>query len=114
MFGGGGVGVTLFSEYEIIELYVCAQKHGIKYVFTLCGGHISPILVACEKIGIRVVDTRHEVNWPSHYHPPPPAFFVCLFVFVLLVCKFYFSVLHCPLHKIQVTIPGYLGKAQQP
>ena len=81
MFGGGGVGVTLFSEYEIIELYVFAQKHGIKYIFTLCGGHISPILVACEKIGIRVVDTRHEVNWPSHYHPPTPPFFVC-FCFV--------------------------------
>ena len=30
-------------------------------VFTLVGGHISPILVACENIGIRVVDTRHEV-----------------------------------------------------
>ena len=31
-------------------------------MFTLCGGHISPILVACEKIGIRIIDTRHEVN----------------------------------------------------
>jgi len=37
------------------------QAHGIEYVFTLTGGHISPILVACEKIGIRVIDTRHEV-----------------------------------------------------
>ncbi len=34
----------------------------MKYVFTLCGGHISPILVACEKLGIRIVDTRHEVS----------------------------------------------------
>jgi acetolactate synthase-like protein len=34
----------------------------VKYVFTLCGGHISPILVACEKLGIRIVDTRHEVT----------------------------------------------------
>ena len=33
----------------------------MKHVFTLVGGHISPILVACEKIGINVVDTRHEV-----------------------------------------------------
>ena len=31
-------------------------------MFTLCGGHISPLLVACEKIGIRIIDTRHEVN----------------------------------------------------
>lgn len=38
------------------------QAHGIKFVFTLVGGHISPILVACEKIGIRVVDTRHEAT----------------------------------------------------
>ncbi|XP_053384559.1 2-hydroxyacyl-CoA lyase 2-like [Mercenaria mercenaria] len=38
------------------------QAHGVKHVFTLVGGHISPILVACEKLGIRVVDTRHEVT----------------------------------------------------
>ncbi|XP_069132457.1 2-hydroxyacyl-CoA lyase 2-like isoform X1 [Argopecten irradians] len=38
------------------------KAHGVKYVFTLVGGHISPILVACEKVGIRVVDTRHEVT----------------------------------------------------
>lgn len=38
------------------------RAHGVKYVFTLVGGHISPILVACEKVGIRVVDTRHEAT----------------------------------------------------
>ncbi|XP_065072167.1 2-hydroxyacyl-CoA lyase 2-like isoform X1 [Rhopilema esculentum] len=38
------------------------QSHGVKNVFTLCGGHISPILVACEQKGIKVIDTRHEVN----------------------------------------------------
>ncbi|XP_076450796.1 2-hydroxyacyl-CoA lyase 2-like [Babylonia areolata] len=38
------------------------QSHGVKQMFTLVGGHISPILVACENIGIRVVDTRHEVT----------------------------------------------------
>ncbi|XP_068098868.1 2-hydroxyacyl-CoA lyase 2 [Hyperolius riggenbachi] len=38
------------------------QSHGVQYVFTLVGGHISPILVACEKLGIRVVDTRHEAT----------------------------------------------------
>lgn len=30
-------------------------------IFTLCGGHISPILVASEKLGIKIIDTRHEV-----------------------------------------------------
>lgn len=38
------------------------QAHGVRFVFTLTGGHISPILVACQQRGIRVVDTRHEAN----------------------------------------------------
>jgi acetolactate synthase-like protein len=38
------------------------KKHGVQFVFTLVGGHISPILVGCEKLGIRVIDTRHEVT----------------------------------------------------
>ena len=38
------------------------KAHGVQFLFTLCGGHISPILVACKKNGIRVVDVRHEVN----------------------------------------------------
>ena len=38
------------------------KAHGVEYIFTLTGGHISPILVASEKIGIRIIDTRHEVT----------------------------------------------------
>ncbi|XP_062034123.1 2-hydroxyacyl-CoA lyase 2 isoform X1 [Lepus europaeus] len=38
------------------------RAHGVRFLFTLVGGHISPLLVACEKLGIRVVDTRHEVT----------------------------------------------------
>ena len=38
------------------------KSHGVKYLFTLIGGHISPIVVECERQGIRVVDTRHEVT----------------------------------------------------
>ena len=38
------------------------KEHGVRFVFTLCGGHISPILVACNEKNIRVVDTRHEVT----------------------------------------------------
>src|SRR6185369_3351318 len=38
------------------------ENHGVKFLFTLCGGHISPIFVAAQNIGIRVIDTRHEVN----------------------------------------------------
>ncbi|HWN70101.1 MAG TPA: thiamine pyrophosphate-binding protein [Haliangium sp.] len=35
---------------------------GVRHLFTLCGGHISPILVECQRRDIRVVDVRHEVN----------------------------------------------------
>ncbi|HTP71154.1 MAG TPA: thiamine pyrophosphate-binding protein [Burkholderiaceae bacterium] len=36
--------------------------HGVQRVFTLCGGHISPILSAAKARGIRVVDVRDEVT----------------------------------------------------
>lgn len=38
------------------------KVQGVEFVFTLTGGHISPILVACKARGIRVIDVRHEVN----------------------------------------------------
>jgi len=38
------------------------KAHGVKFVFTLSGGHISPILTCSEELGIRVIDVRHEVN----------------------------------------------------
>ena len=38
------------------------KAHGVPYVFTLCGGHISPILVAAKGLGIGIIDVRHEVN----------------------------------------------------
>jgi acetolactate synthase-like protein len=38
------------------------EAQGVPFLFTLCGGHISPILVACKRRGIRVIDTRHEVT----------------------------------------------------
>lgn len=37
-------------------------RQGVRFLFTLCGGHISPILVSAKARGIRVVDVRHEVN----------------------------------------------------
>ena len=36
--------------------------HGVRHLFTLCGGHISPILVGAQQHGIRVVDVRDEAN----------------------------------------------------
>ncbi|MFO1216030.1 MAG: thiamine pyrophosphate-binding protein [Burkholderiaceae bacterium] len=38
------------------------QAQGVTHVFTLCGGHISPILSAAKARGIRVVDVRDEVT----------------------------------------------------
>lgn len=38
------------------------QRHGIRALFTLCGGHISPILVECKRRGLRVVDMRDEAS----------------------------------------------------
>ena len=36
--------------------------HGVGFLFTLCGGHIAPILVAAKARGIRVVDARDEAT----------------------------------------------------
>ncbi|NUM79032.1 hypothetical protein HUU40_32145, partial [candidate division KSB1 bacterium] len=36
------------------------KQAGVKNLFTLCGGHIAPIYLAAAKMGIRVIDTRHE------------------------------------------------------
>uniref|UniRef100_A0A8C4ENX6 2-hydroxyacyl-CoA lyase 2 n=1 Tax=Dicentrarchus labrax TaxID=13489 RepID=A0A8C4ENX6_DICLA len=76
---GIALGGLVFAAYKLGLLYQLFHKtksprhggesvaevlraHGVKYVFTLVGGHISPILVACEKVGIRIVDTRHEAT----------------------------------------------------
>ena len=37
-------------------------SHGVEFLFTLCGGHISPILKGAKDLGIRVVDVRHEAT----------------------------------------------------
>ena len=37
-------------------------RHGATHLFTLCGGHISPILTGAQARGLRVVDVRDEVN----------------------------------------------------
>ncbi|MCI0506939.1 MAG: hypothetical protein L0Z73_12630 [Gammaproteobacteria bacterium] len=45
---------------ELIARVLSIQ--GVKHVFTLCGGHISPILVAAKNHNIKVIDTRHEAT----------------------------------------------------
>lgn len=38
------------------------KAQGVPFLFTLCGGHISPILVGSKQRGIRIIDTRHEAT----------------------------------------------------
>jgi len=38
------------------------RAQGVEFLFTLCGGHISPVLIGAKARGIRVVDTRHEAT----------------------------------------------------
>jgi acetolactate synthase-1/2/3 large subunit len=38
------------------------HDRGVREIFTLCGGHISPILVEAKRIGIRVTDVRDEAT----------------------------------------------------
>ena len=55
----GAEGVARHGGDEVVE--VLAQR-GVETLFTLCGGHISPLLVAAKARGLRVVDTRHEAS----------------------------------------------------
>jgi acetolactate synthase I/II/III large subunit len=43
------------------DLFVKAlKKEGVKYIFSLCGGHLNPIYSACISEGVEIVDVRHE------------------------------------------------------
>jgi acetolactate synthase-1/2/3 large subunit len=37
-------------------------RRGIRHLYTLCGGHISPILIGAKAHGLRVIDVRDEAN----------------------------------------------------
>jgi len=45
---------------DMVARVLSAQ--GVKAVFSLCGGHISPILVGCRRAAIRVLDVRNEAT----------------------------------------------------
>ena len=45
-----------FLVAKLLKLY------GVERVFTLCGGHISPILTGCEQLSIEVIDVREEAT----------------------------------------------------
>jgi len=54
--------VTDASRHGGDRIAEALQAQGVTEVFTLCGGHISPILSASKARGIRVVDVRDEVT----------------------------------------------------
>ncbi len=37
-------------------------RHGAPAVFTLCGGHVSPLLVGAKRQGLRIIDVRDEAS----------------------------------------------------
>lgn len=38
------------------------ERQGVRQLYTLCGGHISPILVASKRLGIDIYDVRDEAS----------------------------------------------------
>lgn len=38
------------------------HRLGVRNLFTLHGGHLDPLLVGCDALGIRITDTRHEAT----------------------------------------------------
>jgi len=38
------------------------EAHGVTHLFTLCGGHISPILAGAKNLGVRIIDVRDEAT----------------------------------------------------
>lgn len=48
------------AEHGGDRIAAALEAHGVRLLFTLCGGHISPILTGAKARGIRVTDTRGE------------------------------------------------------
>lgn len=55
-------GVALTERHGGDLVAEVLKAHNIEFIFCLSGGHISPFLVSSQRLGIRVVDVRHEVN----------------------------------------------------
>eukprot|EP00483_Globobulimina_turgida_P001555 UN01557 len=51
--------VNKYGGYLIAKVLL---SEGVESIFTLTGGHISPMLVGCNKLGINVIDVRDEVT----------------------------------------------------
>eukprot|EP00128_Syssomonas_multiformis_P006260 Colp12_sorted_trinity150504_noHs@29751 len=49
-------------DYGGLQIAKVLAKHGVTHMFVLSGGHVAPVYVGAEEVGIKVVDVRHEVN----------------------------------------------------
>ena len=61
-----GVEATTTAGHSVADggdrIAAALQAHGVRFLFTLCGGHIAPILVGAKARGLRVVDVRDEAT----------------------------------------------------
>ena len=50
-----------YAQLQHLPPYIYSHKPTLhRFLFTLCGGHISPILVGAKALGIRVIDVHHN------------------------------------------------------
>lgn len=60
IFGGRAAPTERTEDHGGRLVAQALKRHGVEVMFTLCGGHVLPILDGCLEEGIRVIDARHE------------------------------------------------------
>ena len=44
------------------QIGLALAREGVRFLYTLCGGHIAPILTGAKRAGLRVIDVRDEAS----------------------------------------------------
>lgn len=60
LFSGTAARTERLTSHGGKHVGAALREHGVEVIFTLCGGHVLPILDGCLEHGIRIVDARHE------------------------------------------------------
>ncbi len=60
LFAGASASAQRVGDHAGKAIARALRDNGVDVIFTLCGGHVLPILDGCIDAGIRIVDTRHE------------------------------------------------------
>jgi acetolactate synthase-1/2/3 large subunit len=60
--GGQSMQAMHVARHGGDRIVAALQAQGVRFLFTLCGGHISPILTAAKARGIHVIDVRDEAT----------------------------------------------------